>query len=195
MREAARMIIVLSVIAGLSGLTLASLRQATGPLIEEQVLTYVQGPSLGQIFADTENNAVRDRKTFRPPGADRELTVFPARRQGRLVGVSFETSAKGYGGEIGVMVGFTMPEGKLAGIAITTMKETPGVGSRVAKHGFTTQFRGHGLDNLDLRSKGGDIDAVSGATISSTAATAAVKQAAQDFKAIREELAKAWPES
>lgn len=192
MREILKMIVVLSVICGLSGLTLASIKQFTAPYIEEQELTYVQGPSIRAVFENCDNDPVKERKTFQVPGSGEKITVFPARENGRLVGVAFETKARGYGGELGVMTGFTFEPNGMAGISMTTLKETPGIGARVAKHGFTGQFRGHGLEQLALRSQGGDIDAVSGATISSTAAMAAVGQALNIYSALKDRFVAAF---
>jgi electron transport complex protein RnfG len=192
MREIMKMIVVLSLICGLSGLSLASIKQFTAPLIEEQVLTFVQGPSIKAVFTDFDNDPVKERKQFDVPGSDKKVTVFPARKGGKLIGVAFESTGQGYGGDLGVMIGFTFEPGAVAGISMTTLKETPGIGARVAKHGFTGQFRGHGLENLALRSQGGDIDAVSGATISSTAAMFAVDQALNVYTALKDQFVTAF---
>ncbi|CCO24728.1 RnfABCDGE type electron transport complex subunit G [Maridesulfovibrio hydrothermalis] len=191
MNEAIKMIAVLSLICGLSGVTLASLKDATENKIEEQVLTYVQGPAIEQVLTDFTNSPVKDRKKFKIPGSTDHVVVFPAMKDGKLFGVALETFAKGFGGEVGVMVGFSMEEQSLSGIGITTMKETPGIGSRVAKHGFTNQFRNH-QSAVELTSKGGDIDGISGATISSTASVEAVKQAVNIFAKIKPQLEAAW---
>jgi electron transport complex protein RnfG len=74
------MILVLSLICGLSGLTLATVRQATSERIEEQVMTFVQGPALKQVFTNYDNNPVKDRKTFDLPNGP--VTVFPALKNG-----------------------------------------------------------------------------------------------------------------
>ena len=61
---------------------------------------------------------------------------------------------------------------------ITTMAETPGVGTRVKDAGFTSQFEGLGPDAVvKVKKDGGEIDAVSGATISSRAVTLAIEKA------------------
>ena len=44
-----RMIVVLSSICGLSGFALSYLKISTAPRIEEQVLTYVQGPAILKV--------------------------------------------------------------------------------------------------------------------------------------------------
>ncbi|WP_415713122.1 RnfABCDGE type electron transport complex subunit G [Maridesulfovibrio sp.] len=191
MKEGVKMIAVLTLICGMFSVTLASLRQATEARIEEQVLTYVQGPAIEHVLSGYDNSPVKDRKKFTLHGTEKQVIIFPAMKNGKIFGVALETFAKGYGGDVGVMVGFDMDGDKLSGIGITTMKETPGVGSKVAGHGFTTQFKGHPA-SVELNSKGGDIDGVAGATISSTASVEAVKQAIAIYKKLRPQIAQAW---
>jgi len=185
-----RMILVLSLICGLSGLTLATVRQATSERIEEQVMTFVQGPALEQIFSDYDNNPVKDRKTFDLPNGP--VTVFPALKDGKLTGVAIETFGKGYGGDIGVMVGFATDGSKLEGIGITTMKETPGLGARLVEAEYRDQFKDHSTDKIALKKQGGDIAAISGATISSNGSVAAVNDAVKIFNQIKDKLPSAW---
>ncbi len=192
MGEIVRMIVVLSLICGLSGFTLASVREATKVRIEEQVLTFVQGPALEQVFPAHDNSPVKDRKKFAVPGQDAEIIVFPAMNGGKLSGVAFEVFAKGFGGDIGVMVGFSMEDETLSGIGITTMKETPGIGSRVAEQDYTSQFKGHPTDKVGLRSGGGNIDAVSGATVSSTGTVTAIQKALDIFNGMKDKFKETW---
>jgi electron transport complex protein RnfG len=188
--EMLKMILVLSLICGLSGLTLATVREATSPRIEEQVMTYVQGPALEQIFTDHDNNPVKDRKVFDLPG--RSVTVFPAMKNGKLTGVALETFGKGYGGDIGVMVGFALDGSKLEGIGITTLKETPGLGARAVEPEYRDQFKNHPTESIALKKQGGDIQAISGATITSTGTVAAINEAVQIFNKIKDKLPDAW---
>ncbi|WP_320169549.1 RnfABCDGE type electron transport complex subunit G [Maridesulfovibrio sp.] len=191
MKEAIRMIVVLTFFCGLSAVTLAGLKDATGNRIEEQVLTYVQGPAIEHVLGGFDNSPVKDRKKITIPGTKQQVTVFPAIKDGRLVAIALETSSKGFGGDVGVMVGFNMDGNNLSGIGITTMKETPGIGARVAGHGFTNQFRNHPF-SVELKSKGGNVDAIAGATISSTASVEAVKKAINIFGSIQPQLKTAW---
>ena len=172
-----RMIVVLSSICGLSGFALSYLKISTAPRIEEQVLTYVQGPAILKVFADIDNSPIAERKTFTLDGA--KVTVFPGKKDGKLVAVALEHFGKGFGGDA------------LTGIGITTMKETPGLGTRVADPAFTGQFTGKPAD-ARLKSQGGDIDAVSGATISSTGVVTALGNAAKVYAALKPEIVKAW---
>jgi electron transport complex protein RnfG len=190
MKEMIKMMVVLSLICGISGVTLAALKEKTAPVIEEQVLTFVQAPAIESVLGEHDNNPIKDRKKFNVDG--RDVTVFPSMTNGELTGVAFETSGKGYGGSIGVMVGFDLRDLTISGIGITTMKETPGLGSRVAGHGYTAQFRGHAADAVQLKKDGGDIEAVAGATISSTGTVNAVQQAIAVFNALKSQLAGGW---
>jgi len=190
MKEMIKMMVVLSLICGISGVTLAALKEATTPIIEEQVLTYVQAPAIESVLSDYDNNPIKDRKKFEVDG--KTVTVFPAINGGKLASVAFETSGKGYGGNIGVMVGFDMNAMTLSGIGITTMKETPGLGSRVAGHGYTTQFKGHPIESVKLKKDNGDIKAVAGATISSTGTVSAVQDAIAIFNTLKTKLANGW---
>jgi len=190
MKEMMKMMIVLSLICGIAGITLAALKQVTAPIIEEQVLTYVQAPAIQSVLSGYDNDPIKDRRTFDVD--DRTVMVFPALKDGKLIGLAFETSGKGYGGNIGVMVGFDVGAMTLTGIGITTLKETPGLGARVAEHGYATQFRGHSLESVDLKKNGGDIEAVAGATISSNGTVSAVREAIAIFNALKGKLAGGW---
>lgn len=190
MQEMLKMILVLSLICGLSGLTLASVREATSNRIEEQVLTYVQGPSLSQVFTDYDNNPVKDRQTF--DLAEGSVTVFPALKGGKLTAIAFETFGSGYGGDVGVMVGINTDGTKLEGIGITTMKETPGLGARASEAEYRDQFRGQPTDSIALTKDGGNIQALSGATITSTATIFAVSEAVKIFNQIKDKLPTTW---
>ncbi|WP_272700738.1 RnfABCDGE type electron transport complex subunit G [Desulfovibrio sp. Fe33] len=189
MREIVNMIVVLSLICAASGTLLVNLKRATRERIEQQVLVNVQGPALMAVLEGCDNDPIAERRTV---GG---VTVFPARRDGRLVGVAFETFAPGYSGDIGVMTGFDLGADRLIGIGVTTQTETPGVGTRIMKPAFLKQFKGHGLDAMALSSKSGDIDAVAGATFSSSGAVDAVRKALDVYRDIKPQIADLWPAS
>ncbi len=193
MREIISMIVVLSCICGISGLALSYLKISTATLIEEQVLTYVQAPALEQVFPESSNDPLKDRQNFEIDG--KQMAVFPVKQNGKLTGLAFETFSPGYGGDIGVLVGFNLENDRLAGIGITTMKETPGLGTRVADAKYTRQFTGGHPAEVQLSASGGSIDAVSGATISSAATIDAVNKAADIYAAHKDEFIKTFQTS
>jgi len=192
MREMIKMIVVLSVICLAAGLLLGTVKQVTLNRIEEQVLICVQGPALKNVLKNFDNNPITERKKFKVDQTDTQVIVFPAISKGCLTGVAIEGFGKGYGGDIGVMVGFDLKKDELTGINITTMKETPGVGTSISKDDFTEQFFGHPVSNLALKSQKGDIDAVSGATFSSKGAVAAVQKSVNIYTTIKPEILTSW---
>ncbi len=193
MKEIIRMVVVLSVITGLSGFILSGLKVWTDPIIEVQVLNNVQGPALKRIFPDCSNDPTADRKKLALPGSEGQVvTVFPAMRDGKLQAVAVEAAGKGYGGDVNTLVGFDAASGKLVGISVTTHKETPGLGSRIEDPSFTKQFKGKDATKAVLKKDGGDIDAISGATFSSIGATEAVKQASGWYAALKDTIATTW---
>ncbi len=181
-----RMIVVLSLLCAVSGFALSYLKITTAGRIEEQVLNYAQRPALETIFPQAENAPVAERRDFALPDG-RKVMVFPIRKDGKLYAVAMENSAPGFGGDLGVMVGFDLDRDTLIGVAVTKSQETPGIGSAVSEQGFTAQFRGKALP-VDLASRGGGIDAVSGATISSTGAVDAIRKATDDYLALKAQI-------
>lgn len=188
MKEILSMILVLSLICGVSGFSLATLKAATRDRIEEQVLTYVQGPALMTVVGPHENNPIVERVKL-PIDETSSANVFPVMRDGKLAGVALEAFAPGYSGDIGVIVGFNLEDDTLLGIGITTQTETPGLGTRVMETSFTGQFTAHPTTNLDL---GSDIDGVSGATFSSVGTVNAVKNAVKLYTAHKAEMIAAF---
>lgn len=190
MKNIIKMIVVLSVLCGFSGFILSYLKTITAPVIEEQVLRNVQGPAIISVFSKAENNPIADRNTFETPDGGKVI-AFPCITGGQLVGVAIENFGKGYGGPVGVMVGFNTKSDTLVGVGMTSLKETPGLGMRVKEPGFQAQFTDKALP-VALSSGGGTIDAVSGATISSTGVVEAVNKAADIYKQLKPEFIKFW---
>ncbi len=190
MRDILRMLVVLSLICGISGFALSYLKQLTALPIEEQVLTYVQEPALKRIFAEADNSPVTDRAKFTLKDG-RSVMVFPAKKDGKLTGVALEDKGKGFGGDISVMVGFNPSNDTLVGVGVTTMKETPGIGDVILQPRFTAQFVGKPMD-VKLKKDGGSIDAISGATVSSAGTAIAVANAAKIFAEIKEQILQKW---
>lgn len=192
MMELIRMVVVLSVITGLSGFILSTIKVATDPIIEEQVLANVQGPALKEVLLHATNDPIADRKPLNLPGSEQEVLVFPSLKDGKLQAVAIEGAGSGYGGDVNVIVGFDVAADQVLGISVTTHKETPGLGSRVQENSFTKQFKSKDPAKATLKKDGGDIDAISGVTVSSVAVTDAVKQAAGWYAALKDTIKTTW---
>ncbi len=190
MRDIVRMLVVLSAICGISGFALSYLKQITALPIEEQVLTYVQEPAIMRIFSNIDNSPVEDREKFTLKDG-RTIIVFPAKKDGKLMGVALEDKGKGFGGDISVMVGINPGNDTLLGIGVTTMKETPGIGDVILQPRFTDQFVGKAMA-AKMKKDGGAIDAISGATISSVGTTLAVNNASKIYAELKEQILQKW---
>jgi len=95
--------------------------------------------------------------------------------QDKLIGFVFKANGKGYSGVIETLAGM-FPDGKISAIKIVSSNETPGLGMRVAENSFTSQF-----NNQDALSLSG-VQAITGATISSSAVINSVIKKAQEIK-------------
>jgi electron transport complex protein RnfG len=99
-------------------------------------------------------------------------------KKGKPIGYAYRVSPKGYGGAIDMVVGIDL-NGRVAGVKIISMKETPGLGMRASEAGFLKQLIGKTVKS-PLRAKK-DIDAITGATVTSQAVADGVKQALARF--------------
>lgn len=104
---------------------------------------------------------------------------------GETAGYVFTTSAKGYGGAVGVMVGVDT-EGVITGIEILSHSETPGLGANATSDSFKSRFVGKsGELTVDKNNNDGqNIKAITAATITSKAVTSAVNAALAEFNNI-----------
>ena len=108
---------------------------------------------------------------------------------GQLVGYVFETESSGYGGTVSVMTGIS-GEGAITGVVILSHEETPGLGANAEKAEFLDQYLQSapegGLSVIKYQTPGeGQIEAITGATITSTAVTNAVNQAIEQYYQVK----------
>lgn len=101
---------------------------------------------------------------------------------GNVIGhLVISTSKAGYGGAVTLSVGVTN-EGEITGIGFIEINETPGLGMKAQDDEFKGQFIGKSAPQLNLVKGGGasgddEINAISGATVTSNAVTNAVNAA------------------
>ena len=122
-----------------------------------------------------------------------EITYYAAINGGKTAAYIFTESSKGYGGDVSVMTAIK-PDGTVAGVAILDVSnETPGLGQNAAKENFYSQYAGlkKGISLLKngAKAENNEVDAVTGATITSTAVTRAVNKALDDFEKVKEATA------
>jgi electron transport complex protein RnfG len=131
-----------------------------------------------------DNNPVAEMYRLPTPDGRDTLDFFPAKKGNERIGVAVKTkSSKGYSGNIWLMVGFNT-RGEVLNISVIEHQETPGLGSKMNTPGFLKQFLGRnpGDTKLKVKKDGGDIDGITGATISSRAFSEAVQTAYDTYK-------------
>ena len=108
--------------------------------------------------------------------------------EGVVVGYVFETESKGYGGTVKVMTGINT-EGNITGVIVLSHSETPGLGANAEKETFRDQYQQPvanltgGIQVVKFQAPAeGEIQAMTGATITSTAVTNAVNLAIEQYQ-------------
>ncbi|MBW1778708.1 MAG: RnfABCDGE type electron transport complex subunit G [Deltaproteobacteria bacterium] len=188
MREMIKMVVVLTVLSSFSGGLLAAIRNNTKERIEYQQLKFVKGPAIRSILEGCSNDPIVDR--FKIKDGDVEHSFFVGVFDGKPSTVALESFGKGFGGNIGVMVGVNVKEDTIVGVGVTTHSETPGVGSRAkTEPDFTAQFQGLPLKKeFKVKADGGQVDALSGATVTSRGVSAALTDAAGIYERVKPQL-------
>ena len=188
MGEMIKMVVVLTVLSIVSGASLAGLKDFTEPKIENNVMNLVKGPAIRQILEAADNDPVADR--FKIQDGDVERNVFVGVFDGAANTVVMEASASGYGDKIGMVVAINMADETLRGIAVTTHKETPGLGAMAKDDpNFAAQFVDKSIgDPFGVTTDGGQISALSGATITSRAVCVGVNNAVASYNQLKPQL-------
>lgn len=154
--------------------------------------------SLGQVLPDElhDNNPVTD--TLELTSAEgRPVTIYQAKKAGKVTGVAFEIFGSGYAGEIKLMMGIDA-DGKVLGVRVLAHKETPGLGDKieVKKGPWIERFTGLSMGNPPIerwkvKKDGGDFDQFAGATITPRGVMAAIRGGLEFFAEHKSQLTKA----
>jgi len=129
------------------------------------------------VLPDFDNDPVKEMKEIDG------LFFYPATKGGQAVGCAVNTfTDKAFSGKFTLMVGF-LPDGKINKTVVLDQKETPGLGTKMKEPKFYTQFQGKDPAQFKMKVKkdGGEVDAISAATISSRAYCDALNKAYQLF--------------
>jgi len=126
-----------------------------------------------QVLPSFDNDPIKQKKDIEG------LTFYMATKGGLPVGCAVKTfTTKGFAGRFDLMVGFK-PDGTIRNIVVLDQKETPGLGAKMTDSAFSNQFKEKNIANFKLKVKkdGGQVDAISAATISSRAYCDGVQKA------------------
>ena len=183
-----RLVIVLTCISLLAALALTGVYALTkGPI--EQGQREKKEKALQAVLPEYEGT-VRD--TVIIDADNEEIPVHLAiGKNGELCGAGIETyTKKAFAGRFDLMVGFDA-EGTIVNTEVIKAGETPGLGDKINKDKseFAMQFNQQNPAEFQLvvKKDGGDVDAITAATISSRAYCDAVQRAYDIYMKIKEE--------
>ena len=92
------------------------------------------------------------------------------------------TCKDGYGGDITLMVGFKKDKKTVISYKVLAASETPGLGMKLKTPEFADQFKGKDGRALKVKKDGGEIEAITSATITSRAVCRAIADAQSKLK-------------
>jgi electron transport complex protein RnfG len=183
-----RLIATLAVVAFFSGFVLAGVYQVTKPMIDENkaqrlrqgVFRVVPGSSLLQKLVLREGELV--------PVAEDEIAIGPTihaayDEQQRFVGWAISGDTPGFQDTVAVLYGYDPKRRLVTGMYVLESRETPGLGDKIFKdEEFVANFEALAVEPEILLVKDGrdadnEVDAITGATISSRAVVKIINEA------------------
>lgn len=160
---------ILTLIAAVAALLLGATNGVTSPIIQEGAIAQAEATRTS-LFASADSFSPMDL----PEGSKLD-NCYEAISGGNVVGHVAQITVNGFGGPIEIMVGMD-EAGMITGLSVggANFAETAGLGARAKEPKFTDQFAGVTAP-AEL---GKDIDAITGATISSSAVVNGVNEIA-----------------
>ena len=191
MRDIVKPTVILFVVCMVVTIALAVTNAATKDKIIERA-EQDENNSRKEVLSEAESfEEVQGLDTI--IGDNAKLTMvkkaFKGVKDGQEAGKVFMVESKGYGGVMKITIGIDA-SGKVSGVKITEMNETPGLGSKASESPFMSQFNVAPKEPFAVvksgKSKNEEISAISGATITSKAVTQGVQAAVDADKLMRE---------
>lgn len=175
------MLLSLAGICVVAGAILASVNEATLEPIAASKAAALES-AIKMVVPEFDNTPTAE-SYMAVTGDGDSLRIYPAKKGGELVGAAVESNTmNGFSGEIRVIVGFDK-EGTLYNYSVLRHSETPGLGSkmqewfRTDKNNQSVIGRKLSEGELKVSKDGGNVDAITAATISSRAFLNAVNRA------------------
>ena len=166
-----KLIIVLTLIMIISAGVLTWVQQKTEPVIEKHAQQKKENAIL-TVLPGAENYEKVTKG---------DLTLYKGLdSSGSLVGYAMENSGQGFQSVLKLMVGLDVEQKKVLKVKILNQAETPGLGARISEEQFKAQFNDKSFDDAFKAKE--DIDAISGATISSQAMSDVIKDAIKQLQ-------------
>lgn len=179
------MLLSLTIICLCAGAILAGVNMYTiGPIAASKAAALEN--AIKEVVPGFDNNPTE--QAYKKVTAEGDsLIIYPATQGGKFIGAAVESNTKkGFSGEIKVIVGFDA-EGHILNYSVLQHAETPGLGSkmqewfRMDKNKQSIIGRSLSSGSLKVSKDGGDVDAITAATISSRAFLDAINRAYSAF--------------
>lgn len=184
------MVFILGVIASVFGGSLAFVNAHTSEVLEERTFKETILPTLNTVFEPYKptNDFLKDKEQQHigedPMGRQLYADIYYAKRGAEVVAMATVVDGRGFGGVFTILVAADAKTHEIIATQTLQQKETKSLGGRIANDDepFVQQFKGMRIEsNLSLKSVGGDVDGMTGATITSGAFAKAVKTAGELF--------------
>ncbi|MFH1414397.1 MAG: FMN-binding protein [Candidatus Omnitrophota bacterium] len=167
MKETIRYSLILGIICFLASAVLSVVNAVTAPKIEEQRMLEEKA-ALEEVMPEATEFLAKSLG---------DSVYYLAFNDQRLIGFVIKSSGEGYSSDIVTLTGLDLKL-EIVDIKILSQNETPGLGSRVEEASFREQFQGRGLNSMD------QVEAITGATISSSAVIDSIKKQILELKDI-----------
>ena len=141
------------------------------------LVNYVTADTIAEQIAQKAESAMRqvlEADGYEPLDVPEDSAVTAAYRAGDR-GYVVRVAPNGFGGAIDMMVGVAV-SGAVTGVAIVSQSETASLGANCTREDFRAQFTGK-TGTLSVSKDGGEIEALTGATVTSRAVTEGVNTA------------------
>lgn len=168
MREISKLAVFLAVVAMLAAAVLSLTYIFTYEKIKEQETLEIKN-ALKVAYPEADNFQKKD-------------DFFVANSGKRFLGVVYKITSQGYSGDIELLIGISR-DGKVKGVEIVKIAETPGLGLNATNQVFLSQFKDKNVKSPLVPKE--DIEALSGATITTRAICDGVKRALQKYPRMR----------
>lgn len=174
-----RPVVVLVVTCVVAGALLGFVHAQTAPVAEANAERKAQETYAALVPGATSFEDVEGSEDIMSKAEGTTAVLSAVDTSGELVGYIVVAQAKGYGGQVPLAVAFDT-EGKVTNITAMSNDETPGLGTRIANSSYIGQYVGRSAQEVSE----GEIDLISGATISSRAALTAFNTAVEAYQEV-----------
>ena len=173
----------LLLIALACALTLAVIYKNTAPVIAEQQ----------QILLERSLQTVLTADKYEKKEQAGNIFYEAVGENNKIIGWCIPLESRGYGGVMKLLVGIDINQ-RISGVKILEHKETPGLGSQISdahkneeESAFLKQFRGKKVEHIVMvKDDDQNIQAITGATISSKAVIDGVRKGIEEFMSNKE---------